>query len=162
MRQSAPSQLDRHNIVWALFECHLQRLEATLFRDIGEEGLLEELKFSIFLLHLHQQLSASRLGMTSALSEPIRPQHGGFGWGFVNQRCHSSATIYGIFSLSQQRYSTHTLQVREAAQLTHVPDGPLFLGDGSLAGAPAPKPTSKGIRPVLKVVDDKCLYEFSR
>ncbi|KAL9000985.1 MAG: hypothetical protein Q9169_000469 [Polycauliona sp. 2 TL-2023] len=47
--------------------------------------------------------------------------------------------------------------VREAAQLTHVPEGPLFLGDGSLAGAPAPRPTSKGIRPVLKVVDDKCL-----
>ncbi|KAI4285079.1 MAG: hypothetical protein L6R38_000920 [Xanthoria sp. 2 TBL-2021] len=47
--------------------------------------------------------------------------------------------------------------VREAAQLTHVPEGPLFLGDGSLAGAPAPRPSSKGIRPVLKVVDDKCL-----
>ncbi|KAL8986325.1 MAG: hypothetical protein Q9205_000211 [Flavoplaca limonia] len=47
--------------------------------------------------------------------------------------------------------------VREAAQLTHVPEGPLFLGDGSLAGAPTPRPSSKGIRPVLKVVDDKCL-----
>ena len=50
-------------------------------------------------------------------------------------------------------------KVREAAQLTHVPEGPLFLGDGSLAGAPTPKPTSKGIRPVLKVIDDKCLYD---
>lgn len=48
-------------------------------------------------------------------------------------------------------------QVREAAQLTHVPEGPLFLGDGSLAGAPTPRPISKGIRPVLKVVDDRCL-----
>ncbi|KAL8713332.1 MAG: hypothetical protein Q9220_002531 [cf. Caloplaca sp. 1 TL-2023] len=47
--------------------------------------------------------------------------------------------------------------VREAAQLSHVPEGPLFLGDGSLAGAPTPRPISKGIRPVLKVVDDKCL-----
>ncbi|KAL9613130.1 MAG: hypothetical protein Q9167_002295 [Letrouitia subvulpina] len=47
--------------------------------------------------------------------------------------------------------------VREAAQLAQVTEGPLFLGDGSLAAAPAPKPTSKGIRPVLKVVDDKCL-----
>ncbi|KAL8941925.1 MAG: hypothetical protein Q9216_001953 [Gyalolechia sp. 2 TL-2023] len=47
--------------------------------------------------------------------------------------------------------------VREAAQLTHVPEGPLFLGDGSLAGAPTPRLSNKGIRPVLKVVDDKCL-----
>ena len=52
---------------------------------------------------------------------------------------------------------TCPLQVREAAQLTHVPDGPLFLGDGSLAGAPAPSLKSKGVRPVIKVVDDKCL-----
>ncbi|KAL9132253.1 MAG: hypothetical protein Q9217_000057 [Psora testacea] len=47
--------------------------------------------------------------------------------------------------------------VREAAQLSQVPDGPLFLGDGSLAGAPTPTLKSKGIRPVLKVVDDRCL-----
>lgn len=49
--------------------------------------------------------------------------------------------------------------VREAAQLTQVPEGPLFLGDGSLAGA-ASTPSvakTKGIKPVLKVVDDKCL-----
>lgn len=65
-----------------------------------------------------------------------------------------------------QHVSTHQLpkviadvlqQVREASQLTAVPEGPLFLGDGSLAGAPAPSLKSKGIRPVLKVVDDKCL-----
>ncbi|KAA6416276.1 MAG: kinesin family [Lasallia pustulata] len=47
--------------------------------------------------------------------------------------------------------------VREAAQLTQVPDGPLFLGDGSLAAVPTPKLSQKGIRPVIKVVDDKCL-----
>lgn len=58
----------------------------------------------------------------------------------------------------KQSQWTNTFQVREAAQLTHVTDGPLFLGDGSLAGAPAPRLISKGIRPVLKVVDDKCLY----
>lgn len=53
--------------------------------------------------------------------------------------------------------NNYVIQVREAAQLTHVPDGPLFMGDGSLAAAPTPSQRSKGIRPVLKVVDDKCL-----
>lgn len=48
--------------------------------------------------------------------------------------------------------------IREAAQLTKCDDGPLFLGDGSLAGVPTPKLMQKGIRPVIKVVDDKCLY----
>jgi len=33
----------------------------------------------------------------------------------------------------------------------------MFLGDGSLAAAPAPHMKQKGIRPVLKVVDEKCL-----
>ena len=33
----------------------------------------------------------------------------------------------------------------------------LRSGDGSLAGAPAPHMRQKGIRPVLKVVDEKCL-----
>ncbi|KAF2404657.1 kinesin family protein [Trichodelitschia bisporula] len=46
--------------------------------------------------------------------------------------------------------------IREAAQLTKCDDGPLFLGDGSLAGAP-PKLSGKGLRSVIKVVDDKCL-----
>ncbi|KAG8533664.1 uncharacterized protein KY384_001405 [Bacidia gigantensis] len=46
--------------------------------------------------------------------------------------------------------------VREAAQLAQVPDGPLFLGDGSLT-AQTPSLKTKGIRPILKVVDDKCL-----
>lgn len=50
--------------------------------------------------------------------------------------------------------------IREAAQLARTEDGPLFLGDGSLAAAPtvpAPHLKQKGIRPVLKVVDEKCL-----
>jgi hypothetical protein len=37
-------------------------------------------------------------------------------------------------------------------------DNTLFLGDGSLAGAPAPKLHQRGIRNVIKVVDDRCLY----
>ena len=40
---------------------------------------------------------------------------------------------------------------------TKCDDGTLFLGDGSLAGVPTPKLGGKGIRPVIKVVDDKCL-----
>ncbi|KAI9784370.1 MAG: kinesin-like protein Klp5 [Peltula sp. TS41687] len=47
--------------------------------------------------------------------------------------------------------------IREAAQLTKCDDGPLFLGDGSLAAVPTPKLVQKGIRPVIKVIDEKCL-----
>ncbi|KAI1907664.1 tubulin-dependent ATPase kip3 [Ophidiomyces ophidiicola] len=47
--------------------------------------------------------------------------------------------------------------IREAAQLTKCEDGPLFLGDGSLAGVSTPKLQQKGIRSVIKVVDNKCL-----
>ncbi|KAI9801850.1 MAG: kinesin-like protein Klp5 [Piccolia ochrophora] len=47
--------------------------------------------------------------------------------------------------------------IREAAQLTKLDDGPFFLGDGSLAAVPTPKLIQKGIRPVVKVVDEKCL-----
>ncbi|KIW09485.1 uncharacterized protein PV09_00363 [Verruconis gallopava] len=47
--------------------------------------------------------------------------------------------------------------IREAAQLAKNDDGPLFLGDGSLAGVPTPKLSVKGIRSVIKVVDEKCL-----
>lgn len=43
---------------------------------------------------------------------------------------------------------------------TKCDDGTLFLGDGSLAGLPTPKLGGKGIRPVIKVVDDKCLYVY--
>lgn len=48
--------------------------------------------------------------------------------------------------------------IREAAQLTKCDDTTIFLGDGSLAAAPAPRLSQKGIRSVIKVVDDKCLY----
>lgn len=47
--------------------------------------------------------------------------------------------------------------IREAAQLTRCEDPMLFLGDGSLAGVSTPKLAQKGIRPVIKVVDDRCL-----
>ncbi|OKL56556.1 hypothetical protein UA08_08339 [Talaromyces atroroseus] len=48
--------------------------------------------------------------------------------------------------------------IREAAQLSKCDEAPLFLGDGSLAGVPStPKLAQRGIRPVIKVVDDKCL-----
>jgi hypothetical protein len=40
-------------------------------------------------------------------------------------------------------------------------DNPLFLGDGSLAAAPAPKLNQRGLRSVIKVVDDRCLYVLS-
>ncbi|KAF1350179.1 P-loop containing nucleoside triphosphate hydrolase protein [Delphinella strobiligena] len=47
--------------------------------------------------------------------------------------------------------------IREAAQLQKTDDGPLFLGEGSLAGVPAPRVGGKGIRSVIKVVDERCL-----
>ncbi|KAF9885721.1 kinesin-like protein Klp5 [Aspergillus nanangensis] len=47
--------------------------------------------------------------------------------------------------------------IREAAQLARCEDGPLFLGDGSLAGVPTPKLNQKGIRPIVKVIDNRCL-----
>ncbi|KAL1869458.1 hypothetical protein VTK73DRAFT_3073 [Phialemonium thermophilum] len=47
--------------------------------------------------------------------------------------------------------------IKEAAQLVKSEDGTLFLGDGSLAGVPTPKLVQRGIRPVIKVVDDRCL-----
>ncbi|KAK2591726.1 tubulin-dependent ATPase kip3 [Conoideocrella luteorostrata] len=47
--------------------------------------------------------------------------------------------------------------IREAAQLQKTDDSPLFLGDGSLAGIPTPKLNQRGLRSVIKVVDDRCL-----
>ncbi|PQE22575.1 kinesin family protein [Rutstroemia sp. NJR-2017a BVV2] len=41
---------------------------------------------------------------------------------------------------------------------TKSDDGTLFLGEGSLAAAPTPKLGGKGIRSVIKVVDDRCLF----
>lgn len=49
--------------------------------------------------------------------------------------------------------------IREAAQLTKTDEHTLFLGDGSLAAAPTPKLNAKSVRPVIKVIDEKCLYE---
>ncbi|EFX04542.1 kinesin family protein [Grosmannia clavigera kw1407] len=47
--------------------------------------------------------------------------------------------------------------IREAAQLQKTDGGTLFLGDGSMAAAPTPKLNQKGLRSVIKVVDDRCL-----
>ena len=47
--------------------------------------------------------------------------------------------------------------IKEAAQLTRCDDSTIFLGDGSLAAAPTPKLSQKGLRSVIKVVDDRCL-----
>ncbi|KAF4971233.1 hypothetical protein FZEAL_9901 [Fusarium zealandicum] len=47
--------------------------------------------------------------------------------------------------------------IREAAQLQKTDDGTLFLGDGSLATAPTPKLHQRGLRNVIKIVDDRCL-----
>lgn len=48
--------------------------------------------------------------------------------------------------------------VQEAAQLAKTDDGPQFFGDGTLAAAPRVKPGQKGIRSVVKVLDEKTLY----
>ncbi|EON96199.1 putative chromosome-associated kinesin kif4 protein [Phaeoacremonium minimum UCRPA7] len=47
--------------------------------------------------------------------------------------------------------------IREAAQVVKNDDGTLFLGDGSLAAAPTPSLKQRGIRSVIKVVDERCL-----
>ncbi|KAJ5888201.1 hypothetical protein N7495_008242 [Penicillium taxi] len=47
--------------------------------------------------------------------------------------------------------------IREAAQFSKSDDNTLFLGDGSLAGVPTPKLNQKGIRSIVKVIDDRCL-----
>lgn len=104
-----------------------------------------------------QYITSTRL--ESHTFHVFNSQDGGLRWRFFYQCSSPSPPIHRKF-LSQFQSDSRTdveLQVREAAQLTHVPDGPLFLGDGSLAGIPTPKLIQKGIRPVLKVVDDKCL-----
>lgn len=47
--------------------------------------------------------------------------------------------------------------IREAAQVSKCDDGMVFMGDGSLASNAAPKLQQKGLRSIVKVVDDKCL-----
>ena len=67
-------------------------------------------------------------------------------------------TLDGASSI-QVTVRVRPFTIREAAQLTKTDDGPLFLGDGSLAALPsAPKLGQKGLRSVIKVVDEKCLY----
>ncbi|KAM0486352.1 hypothetical protein ACHAPX_001058 [Trichoderma viride] len=44
-----------------------------------------------------------------------------------------------------------------AAQLQRNDDGTIFLGDGSFASAPTPKLHQRGIRNVIKVIDERCL-----
>ncbi|TVY49843.1 Kinesin-like protein [Lachnellula occidentalis] len=62
----------------------------------------------------------------------------------------SSISVAGITSLdSQKRILT--------LHSTKYDEGTTFLGDGSLAGAPTPRLGQKGIRPVIKVLNDKCL-----
>lgn len=51
--------------------------------------------------------------------------------------------------------------IREAAQLQRTDGDTVFLGDGSLAAAPTPKLKTSGIRSVVKVVDDRCLYVYA-
>ncbi|EME46807.1 hypothetical protein DOTSEDRAFT_78951 [Dothistroma septosporum NZE10] len=46
--------------------------------------------------------------------------------------------------------------IQEAAQVQRNDDSPLFLGDGSLAAAPKAR-SAKGMRNVIKVLDDKTL-----
>ncbi|KAH8596661.1 kinesin motor domain-containing protein [Bisporella sp. PMI_857] len=60
-------------------------------------------------------------------------------------------------SVTVEKVRVRPFTIREAAQITKCDDGTLFLGEGSLAGAPTPKLGGKGIRPVIKVIDDKCL-----
>ena len=68
----------------------------------------------------------------------------------------AAATTDGASSI-QVAVRVRPFTIREAAQLTRSEDGPLFLGDGSLAGVPAPKLGHKGLKSVIKVVDEKCL-----
>jgi hypothetical protein len=80
-----------------------------------------------------------------------------------NQAESVSHTPFGMAAKSASSSISVTVRVRpftirEAAQLSKCDDTPLFLGDGSLAGVPsAPKLAQRGIRPVIKVVDDRCL-----
>ncbi|KAK5107298.1 hypothetical protein LTR62_001391 [Meristemomyces frigidus] len=60
-------------------------------------------------------------------------------------------------SMIQVAVRVRPFTIREAAQLTRSDDGPLFLGDGSLAAVPTSQFKQKGIRSVIKVVDEKCL-----
>lgn len=62
----------------------------------------------------------------------------------------SCASVWSMFPCVGHRSLTLCRQKND--------DGTVFLGDGSLAGVPAPKLHQRGIRNVIKVVDDRCLY----
>lgn len=47
--------------------------------------------------------------------------------------------------------------IREAAQVTKPDDAPTFFGDGSLASNRAPRLAGKGMRRVVKVIDERIL-----
>jgi kinesin family protein 18/19 len=55
--------------------------------------------------------------------------------------------------MSSHRFSDRVLKFDS----TKCDDGTLFLGEGSLAGAPPPKLGQKGIRSIIRVIDEKCL-----
>nr|POE62949.1 kinesin-like protein 6 [Quercus suber] len=68
----------------------------------------------------------------------------------------AAAGVDGASSI-QVAVRVRPFTIREAAQLTKADDGPLFLGDGSLAGVPSVTRGQKGLKSVIKVVDEKCL-----
>lgn len=74
-------------------------------------------------------------------------------------RPHSMAVggVDGASSI-QVAVRVRPFTIREAAQLTKTDDSPLFLGDGSLAGVPSVTRGQKGLKSVIKVVDEKCLW----
>ena len=84
---------------------------------------------------------------------------------FFTGRFYKHIYIHGIHSMAAPGGSSsisvavrvRPFTIREAAQISKCDDGPLFLGDGSLAGAPTPKLHQKGIRSIVKVIDDRCL-----
>jgi hypothetical protein len=51
---------------------------------------------------------------------------------------------------------THEIPVTDSSR-TRIEDAPTFFGDGSLASMPPPKLTGKGVRSVVKVLDDRVL-----
>ena len=84
--------------------------------------------------------------------------------GYTSYASSISDNLQFAFGLSQfekprkcRSTSINRLTQKLIAGRTKCEDGTLFLGDGSLAGVPTPKLGQKGIRPVIKVVDDKCL-----
>lgn len=59
--------------------------------------------------------------------------------------------------MSPEKHPPWSCPIQLTPSRSRTDDGTLFLGDGSLAGAPTPKLNQRGIRPVIKVVDDRSL-----